>query len=193
MLDDWAYLAELDGEYGFGLAEGTFNVGITTYYEIINEKAIQVTNAKQTHLDDGKYYTLLEPNSKTLVATFKKTNLVAPKEKTGLHDDISFIKSDIIYAFKFNDKYYFVFKDMDGDPQYTAIFDEEGKYQTFGQNQLLVSVGSTSLEGDYVMLAVYEDAKEITLIIDKYYNVVLSTEINASELTFVEKKAKQII
>lgn len=172
-----------DNFVAFLIATGQYDPNITYYTHGYNGM-VRVTSPStpeelaevQTKIDNSEYYIIAEPKTKTLLGSIDPSNLVAPKEKTGLTEDLVFEKKGLLGTFDFNNKKYYVFYD-ENTGQYLAAFDEIGNYQTFGKDKLLLNNLSHSPKGEYIILLKEEDGKQVAEILDNSYNIVLTKEV----------------
>jgi len=151
-------------------------------YELATSK--EVTN--ETY-EPNKYYVIANPIKKELIGQFNSDTFNVPKDKTGLTSDLTLSKFDFNYHFEIGNKKYYVFEFPEEQSGYFAIFDENGNYQSFGLNNLLImSIFGTDDNKYLSFLAKVDDQKYIALF-DENLNMMVLYDVNqyGDDISFV--------
>lgn len=183
----YLYDSSLGRVAAFELPHGQYDPTADYYIDDNGEaKLVEEPDKNQTDFDAGVYLTKLEPTRRRLIGQMDPNILVAPKEKTGLSNDLTFDKDGLLGFINFNGKTYYVFHNFNHN-NYVSIFDEEGNYQTFGHEKILVSNFSTSIDDEYIILMYDQDQKKIMEVLDTKYNLVLSKKLDDYTIHFIGK------
>lgn len=171
----------------FGKAQGDYYDYID-YYIIKDDNTMILDDTKtEDEFKKGLYYERKEKNSiYKEVAKLIIDKFILKKEISGLEEDMTFEKIDLMEVYKIYDKFYVSVEVGLGAEPALALFDLEGNplvidgHSLFGRNGFILS-GNNLLS---FMVAISEN-KSYNYIIDKDFNIINKKEFDKGSVNYI--------